>query len=403
MQHTDPAVSTARILLLSSSAEDLSDAREVLLGTGYHCHWCPLNDAMLAADAIDNWDLILLDGTDQDPLLMEICGRWRERLGDAFLPIILITDDVSLEARLTGYELGADAHMSRPLDLADLLARVQSLLRLKALQDRLAEQNRQISHMNQQMRLAQRRIDMELKLAQRLQQGLLPKDLPQIGNVRFAAHHMMCGQVGGDFYDVFRLDEKHVGFYIADAIGHGVPAALLTVYVKKGITTKQITGNSYRVIPPDEVLRALNLDMASEEFADNLFITMIYGLLNLETLELTFSRAGHPYPLLVEPDGTLTSLPAEGPLLGVFDADFPTGVAPIKPGQKVLLYTDGIDSVQYAGLPPGPESFQKCVQDLARLPADQFIAELHAQLFTSLDGPIPVEDDVTMLCLEVCD
>ena len=85
------------------------------------------------------------------------------------------------------------------------------------------------------------RIDEELRLAARLQQDFLPKELPEVGPVRFHTLFRPAGYVSGDLYDVMRLDETRVGFYMADAVGHGVPAALLTMFIKQALITKEIT------------------------------------------------------------------------------------------------------------------------------------------------------------------
>src|SRR5207237_2111537 len=117
---------------------------------------------------------------------------------------------------------------------------------------------------NKRLQQAYQQIDQELELAQRLQTSFLPQTLPQVPHVRFAVTYRPCGHVGGDFYDVFRLDERHVGFYVADAMGHGVPASLLTIFVKKSVRAKEISGQSYRLVPPDEVLAKLNRDLIEQ-------------------------------------------------------------------------------------------------------------------------------------------
>ena len=105
--------------------------------------------------------------------------------------------------------------------------------------------------------------------------------------------------MSGDIYDVARVDEKHIGFYIADVDGHGMPAALLTMYLKQAIMMRETTGNSYRVFQPEKVLAKLNLRMTEQKLSGNQFVTCCYCLLNIETLELTFARGGHPYPILI--------------------------------------------------------------------------------------------------------
>src|SRR5262249_36702804 len=147
--------------------------------------------------------------------------------------------------------------------------------------------------------------------------------LPEVPGARFAVHYRPCGRVGGDFYDIFRLDEHHLGFYVADAVGHGVPASLLTVFVKKGVRAKEIIGQQYRLLPPDEVLRRLNRDLIEQGLSDNPFITMVYVLFNHRDGTLSFARSGHPYPLYLPRDGDPRLWQVEGSLLGVFDTDYP--------------------------------------------------------------------------------
>ncbi len=111
------------------------------------------------------------------------------------------------------------------------------------------------------------RIDEELRLAARLQQDFLPKELPEIGRVRFHTLYRPAGYVSGDLYDVMRLDEKRVGFYMADAVGHGVPAALLTMFIKQALITKEITPGGYRLLPPAESLARLNQTLVDQNLA----------------------------------------------------------------------------------------------------------------------------------------
>src|SRR5687767_9061625 len=99
------------------------------------------------------------------------------------------------------------------------------------------------------------RLDEELRLAARLQQDFLPKNLPQVGNVRFHTLYRPAGYVSGDLYDVMRLDERNVGFYMADAVGHGMPAALLTMFLKNALVTKDISPAGYRLLSPAQTMK----------------------------------------------------------------------------------------------------------------------------------------------------
>jgi sigma-B regulation protein RsbU (phosphoserine phosphatase) len=220
--------------------------------------------------------------------------------------------------------------------------------------------------------------------------------LPQVPHVRFAVHYLLCGRVGGDFSDIFSLDEQHVGFYVADAMGHGVPASLLTVFVKKGVMPKEVFGNQYRLLPPNEVLERLNRDVIEQQLSEHPFITMSYALLNHAQGTLQVARAGHPCPLYVPRTGEVQLWKQDGLLLGVVDARFHCSTHTLHPGDKVLMYSDGADHARFEGEPEGLDSLIACAQRHQALPVQEFVARLARDLFTG--GSVP--DDLTLLALE---
>src|SRR3954467_5779267 len=138
------------------------------------------------------------------------------------------------------------------------------------------------------------RVDEEMRLAARLQQDFLPKNLPQLGRVKFHSLYRPAGYVSGDLYDVMRLDESHVGFYMADAVGHGMPAALLTMFIKNALVTKQISPDGYRLLDPSQTMAKLNEVLVGQHLSHATFATAIYGHVNTDTLQMTFARGGHP-------------------------------------------------------------------------------------------------------------
>ena len=198
--------------------------------------------------------------------------------------------------------------------------------------------------------------------------------------VRFAVKMEVSGRVGGDFYDVFRLDEQTLGFYVADAMGHGVPASLLTIYVKKGIVAKDILEHGYRLVDPGEVLHRLNVDLLEQQLSENPFITMAYFSLNVQDMTLRYARAGHPYPLIVPRVGPMRPLASEGTLLGVFDTEFQTSETRLQPGDRLIIFTDGIDAVRYRGRQQGQASFLACLEDHRDRPIDQMVPQIYSEI-----------------------
>src|SRR5262249_7645165 len=255
--------------------------------------------------------------------------------------------DPSPAARLASLENGADTYLLWPFAPGELLAQVQVFLRIKEGHDRLAETSAEVNRINKRLQQAYQQIDQELDLARRIQQSLLPQTLPQVPSLRFAVRYQPCGQVGGDFYDIFRLDEKHLGFYVADAMGHGVPASLLTIFVKKGVKAKEIFGQQYRLVPPGEVLQKLNRDLIDQSLSETPFITMVSVLFTFQTGPLQFARWGPPSPVSLPHDGPPQQWQVEGSLLGVFETKYPARAQQLRPGDKLLLYTDGMDAASF--------------------------------------------------------
>ena len=270
------------------------------------------------------------------------------------------------------------------------------MLRTKEIHERLSEKTAEISRINNRLQAAYQQIDQELELAQRIQGSFLPQTLPQVPHVRFAVHYLPYSRVGGDFYDIFRLDEKHIGFYVADAMGHGVAASLLTIFVKKGVRTKEVSGSQYRLLPPDEVLFKLNRDLIDQQLSEQPFITMVYALFNHVEGTLQFSRAGHPYPLYIPKQGEPRLWRQEGLLLGVHDAKYPRGSHQLFMGDKLLFYTDGVDGARFEDSPPGTASLVAFAARHRELPIQDFMTRLSRDLF----GTDPQEDDLTLLGLE---
>jgi hypothetical protein len=186
----------------------------------------------------------------------------------------------------------------------------------------------------------------QLRLAGLLQRDFLPSRLPNSPEIRWAAAFLPAEWVSGDIYDIARIDEQHIGFYVADAVGHSMPAALLTIFIKQALQMRETTDSSYRIFPPAEVMKNLNQRMTGPRLSGHQFVTCCYCLLNLKTRQLTLARAGHPYPILLRKGEPPRQLETRGSLLGVFDsAEFVQQSVQLQAGDRLLLYSDGAESL----------------------------------------------------------
>jgi sigma-B regulation protein RsbU (phosphoserine phosphatase) len=244
------------------------------------------------------------------------------------------------------------------------------------------------------------RVDEEMRLAARLQQDFLPKKLPQLGDVHFSALFRPANYVSGDLYDVMRLDETHVGFYMADAVGHGIPAALLTMFMKNALVTKQIIADGYRLLEPRQTMAHLNATLVGQNLSYATFATAVYGHVNTQTLEVTLCRGGHPNPILLRKDGSMELVGADGSLLGIFpDEQFTDATVTLSPGDRLFVYTDGIEVAfsEYATV-----DAERWRQELHRL-RDLCTEDLLREFSKHLDresGSITPKDDLTIVVLE---
>jgi serine phosphatase RsbU (regulator of sigma subunit) len=383
-----------RILICTDQPGTVAKIRNLLAGSG-----CELTFHLSTNSdpgGPSGYKLILVDGSSSAASL-DLCRRLRERLDSLFIPVLYVSSEPGTAARSSVFEAGADAYLARPFAAGELLAQVHALFRVKEAYDRLAGRSAEMHRINKRLQQLHQQIDHEMQLAQRIQASFLPQSLPDVPHGRFAVHYLPRDRVGGDFYDVFRLDENHVGLYVADVMGHGVPASLLTIFVKKGVQAKEVFGRDYRLVPPEEVLQRLNSDLIDQSLSEHPFITMTYALYDHRASVLRFARAGHPYPLYVPHEGTPSFWRQEGLLLGVADTTFPARSYPLKPGDKVLLYSDGIDGGRFEDQLPGATSLLAWARCHQHLPIQKFIDGLARDLFVHA-AP---QDDVTLLGLEV--
>lgn len=361
-QQHDVTSKTETILLVGTPGTGQGSLRAQLDALGYDLLFSATPEGAAALVASQPPDLVIIDATAGDVDAYRLAVRIKELTEEEAVPVMFACLPKDLRTEIESRDLGADDCFAKPIDTEALAARIRLLLRNRSLERSLRQQHRACTLLNEEITTAHDAINRELELASRIQRSLLPKSMPEIDRFQFAATLRSSGAVSGDFYDVYRLDETHYGFYIADAIGHGVPAALLTIFVKKGIQTRDITPEGYRLLSPGEVLLRLNRDLIAAKLSANPFITIFYAILNVETGELSYGSGGHPPAMLLAPRGAALPLLSEGALLGIFESEFTSGVHTLQPGETVVLYTDGIEAARG---PHGAEGLDALIAYLA--------------------------------------
>ncbi len=260
----------------------------------------------------------------------------------------------------------------------------------------------QLRRRDDQLQFYMNRLDEELRLAARLQQDFLPKSLPKVGGVKFHTLFRPAGHVSGDLYDVMRLDESHVGFYVADAVGHGMPAALLTMFLKQALVTKEILPGSYRLLDPAQTMFRLNEALVQQQLSYATFATALYGHINIKTLEFTFARGGHPNPVLLTKSGELRPLDADGSLLGIFPGEeFTQSRVQLSAGDRVFIYSDGIELAFSHGDTIDTMKWRDELTARRDQPTEQILRDLADHVDRAEQHSLQKKDDLTVIVLEV--
>jgi len=219
--------------------------------------------------------------------------------------------------------------------------------------------------------IAKEKLEKELQLAAGIQISILPKQVPDLPGFDFGAFMDPARAIGGDFYDLFRIDEHRVGILIGDVADKGVPSALFMARVHA-----LISAEAFHCDHPGEVLRRVNHYLFSRDETD-LFITGIYGMLDNRSGEFSYARAGHEIPLLHEAGQGSRPIPGgRGQPLGILDPillDEQSVIIP--PGGSLILFSDGmVDCRNPQGEPFGydrlRETFDCCVAQSAAWTSD---------------------------------
>jgi sigma-B regulation protein RsbU (phosphoserine phosphatase) len=277
-------------------------------------------------------DLIL---TDYEMPEMDGAGLCKAVKSDKTLrtiPILLLTTLAEIDNKVAGLEAGGDDYILKPKspdDFREMFKRIEAHLRIADLRAELAKQNRLLES-------AHKKLTFELDLARKVQLALMPRPPKPRGVLRLAVRYTPANQLGGDVYDIYRLDNNRLGILVADVSGHGVNSAMLSGMVKALAAPLSIA-----VLEPGELLAGL--DVATEQyFPEGYFCTGFYLIADEETGLIRYAGVGHPPAIVVGPNGprTLQSNPG---MLGIGMVDGTAGDSDrLEPGESLVIYTDGL-------------------------------------------------------------
>ncbi len=251
----------------------------------------------------------------------------------------------------------------------------------------------------------------DLEEAAVIQKAWLPEALPQVPGFDFAWRFRPCDELAGDGLNVMRLDENHVGLYILDVCGHGVPAALLSASLYRWLSPlpedsvlfnpSAASPTGFVIAEPAAVATTLNrLYAAGPETGK--FFTILYGILDLRSRRFRYVTAGHPPPVLINATSAKTCPLARGLPIGVLpDFKFGERTIQLEPGDRLLLYTDGaFEAIDENDQEMGERRMLEGLVELHGRPAGEALAEALGRIEDWCPDE-QLQDDVTLLSVDV--
>lgn len=244
-------------------------------------------------------------------------------------------------------------------------------------------------------------ITSELETAANVQREFMSNDVQDVHGVSFSSLWRPVSVVSGDMYDITQLDEDHVALFIADAIGHGISAAMLAMMITRTLVANRFDASTGDFTQPCDILSYLNAALLERTGDSARFATAAYGILNCKTNQFTYAGAGHPPSLLSRSVQEPLLLESEGPLLGVFEHDdFPQRTVNLSIGDTVLMYSDGFESTlgdenyNTNEMPP----YLQSMQEFCKKSDGDVLKDITA--FLNQASSASAEDDLTMICLK---
>ncbi len=255
----------------------------------------------------------------------------------------------------------------------------------------------------QEIRKANDKFVDELEYARSIQQSLLPLRNLKFEDATFLSAYFPCSRLSGDFYDIYRIDENSVGMYVLDVSGHGISAALMTMFCNNFIKSPERIVKKYRGLKPHRNLSNFYEEFNKVGFPSEMYMVMMYASYNLRTNIMTYCSGGlNSIPLVIRKNGGIEYLDKS---LGfpickmedVFVPEYESAKIQLYKGDRVIFYTDGLfDDMQNGVLDEG--EFKTILNMCRNEELDVLYNQIQSQILPKIDK---LDDDVTYFIMEV--
>lgn len=343
---------------------------------------------------ISDWMMPKMDG-------LELCRRIRATKFQRYIYVILLTAKNNKNEIIEGMTAGADDFVVKPFNISELDVRIRAGERILKLERDLEERNKKLGE-------AFTRISKDLEAAAKMQRSLLPSSAMTVSGFVFDWIFCPCGFLAGDIFNFFELDEHHMGFYLLDVSGHGVPAAMLSVTLSKvlssmtnqsGLLSSSIHNTHYEITSPEMLIRELNQRFQSNDAME--YFTMVYGIIDTIDGKTKLVQAGHPYPIYQRKDGNVFLIGSGGFPVGMLpDTEYEEHEFYLCQGDRLFLYSDGITECSGKNFERfSTERLMGLLQEWKSIPLKELMSGIEQKL-RFWKGDDEFEDDITLLGIE---
>jgi len=348
----------------------------------------------------NHYDLLVSDIVMEGMDGIELVKALKAIDGCQNLPVILLSGKNDTDTKVKAFKALADDYVTKPFDIDELVARINTQLRLRHLKEEIGNKNQLLSQRN-------RELESNLDMARRFQLNLLPLDIREINGLYISSFYKPIDKVGGDLFDIIPLGNGKTGVFISDVSGHGVPAAFLNITLKmtlRAVLEEEISKTTSDIYT-FKVLEKINKRIM-QYVKDGDFITALYSIIDVNNKMLYISSAGHPNAIIMRKEGNRVSyIEGRGLCLGFSsDASYTTNAVRLYPGDRIIYYTDGLPETKDMH---GRKLGSSGLINIMKRNSDGINAEsLTTRIVQELEqfsSDKEYEDDLTILCLEMTD
>jgi phosphoserine phosphatase RsbU/P len=376
---------------------------------GYRVSEAGSGQDALALCVSDPPDLILSDWIMPQMDGLEFCRAFRALPRENYGYFILLTSKSEKEDVAQGLDCGADDFLTKPVNPAELRARINAASRIIDMQRQLSEKNRLIGSTLNELQTLYDALDSDLVEAKKLQQSLVRERFRDFGSAQVSLLLRSSGHVGGDLVGFYPAGESRVGLFAIDVSGHGISSALMTArlagYLSSGspeynVALTRRADGTHGPLPPGQVVETLNR-LVLEELQTEHYFTLLLADLDLVSGRVVMVQAGHPHPFVQRVDGRLETLGQGGLPVGLIaGAGFQEFDCILAPGDRLVILSDGVmECTDPADVQLGHDGVAAILDDLSTLKGTSFLEALIRKMSVYAGGR-DFPDDVSAISLE---